>query len=597
MVFQRTVGRSAIVFCATRRAAEDLAARLNGRARAQDSPTEYLAHHSSLSKSERERVEARMREIGQRAVIVSTSTLELGIDIGALDLVVQVNAAPTLAGFVQRMGRTGRQDGDPHVMYTLTTDGLADRVALRRTAVVDEIPWRLLHNAAVSDMALREGRTEAPRVPTAAVHVMFQQILQLLKERGSMDVVELGEELQATRRFPGVMGATVEVDGQRVNVASLMLRHMLEQNLVKRIPDSRSIRIGEAADRLAHGYEGLSVLQESVEWRVRDATRELGGVPATRVNLGDHFVLAGRPWTVTGVDEARRQVAVAPAGAAEALEWHGDGGPEVDPAVVERARQILLEGHAPLGRLGEAASNSLELARARARQYRMGERQWFPVMRRVRRAGGGDPWWRPDGGMWLPWRGSREVDSALSLLRAAHADEQRAANPAEAQGRRGWREADREERGFVDDSLAPWRVYLRMNHEAVMDLCRRASGFTAEQVARRLEDGSVVGVKFSEHLPRGVLEHRFTTDCYEHDAALELVHELRASVEAARVAELARGEVLPVLRRGAAEDIRRDLVPLLDVAPLVGGAAEVPRPEAGHDAEADVAEAVMEDGR
>lgn len=525
-VYQRTAGRRAIIFCPTRRAVEDLAGKLNAIAQQQRNPTAFLAHHSSLSKQERERVEGQMRTALDPAVIVATSTLELGIDIGDLDMVVDVNATPTVAGRRQRCGRTGRQEGQDQTLYAITTDGLSDRIQRTRQTVVDRIPWRLLHNAAVADLHFRDRWAEAARPPRAAVHVLAQQMLHILKQERVMTPAELRDRLLDSGRFEAIRGATVEVDGEQRSVAGLLFRHLLTTGLIRRADErGTEVRVGEAADAVVNHYDGLSVFQESVEFSVADGHRRIGSIAARRIHEGERFVLAGRPWMVTGVDERRRHLTVQLTDGGEAEEWHGGGGPEVAEEVVQRARELLLGHVEPLGALGPETRAKLDMARRLAARYQFADRAWFPSLRRQRH--GGAHWWGEGGGMWVPWRGSRAVDSALAALAAAHLQGRRAHDDHDGRGRPRRRERDLP----WSDLLAPWRVVFRCDAGTVRALANRALELSPQDVARLLTDGTIVNVKFAEYLPRPVLEHRWITDCYDPGAARELLAELVRGIE------------------------------------------------------------------
>jgi ATP-dependent Lhr-like helicase len=595
-VYQRTAGRRAIAFNPTRRAVEELAAKLNAIAQDQGNPMAFLAHHSSLSKQERERVEGQMRTALQPTGIVATSTLELGIDIGDLDLVVDVNATPTVAGRRQRRGRTGRQDGQDQILYAITTDGLSDRVLQTRQTVVDRIPWRLLHNAAVADLDFRDRWSEAPRPPQAAVHVLAQQMLQILKQERVMTPAELRDRLLDSGRFEAIRGATIEVDGEQRSVAGLLFRHLMATGLIRRAGDRGSeVRVGESADRIVNHYDGLSVFQESLEFTVSDGPRRVGSIAARRIHEGERFVLAGRPWMVTGVDERRRHLSVQLTDRGEAEEWHGDGGPEVAEEVVQRARDILLGRFEPLGTLGPETRASLDAARQLAARYGFGDRTWFPSLRRHRQ--GPAQWWGESGGMWVPWRGSRAVDSALAALSAAHLQARGADD--EARRRRGQRR--RELDIPWSDLLAPWRIVFRCDGAEVLRLAHRALELTPRQIAQSLTDGSIVNVKFAEYLPRPVLEHRWLTDCYEEGTAREILGELVRGIEtrgAADPALAARRLLLPVppARPGGGGDVAVGPAPVPDdeVERRGGDADDVPAAEAARQGGGGAAEEVRQ---
>jgi hypothetical protein len=285
---------------------------------------------------------------------------------------------------------------------------------------------------------------------------------------------------------------------------------MVAEGYLRPIDGSRSVGLGEKADRLTYGYQGLSVFRENLEFTVSEGPRSIGSIAARRIRDGERFILAGRPWSVVGVDETRKHLSVQPAGDAEAGEWHGNGGPPVDDRVVARGREILVGGLEPLGRMGPGTEDALVLARQRAAQFVMGENSWYPTMRR--RHNGNREWWATTGGVWTPWRGTRGVESALAALTAAHAMEHGEAPVP------------------FSDILAPWQVRFECDRPVAQALCERAMEMSPTQIASHLHDGSIVGVKFSENLPRSVLEHRWLTDDYDHEVSQELLAHLHEAL-------------------------------------------------------------------
>ncbi|MGO1183389.1 ATP-dependent helicase [Micrococcaceae sp. AOP34-BR2-30] len=159
--------RSTIVFANSRRLAERLTGRLNeiweertetGGAESEPSgEIEFArAHHGSVSKEQRALVEDALKS-GRLRCVVATSSLELGIDMGAVDVVVQVEAPPSVASGLQRVGRAGHQVGETSVGWFFPKQ----RGDLVTTAVVTE--------------RMRAGKIETLRVPTNPLDVLAQQ--------------------------------------------------------------------------------------------------------------------------------------------------------------------------------------------------------------------------------------------------------------------------------------------------------------------------------------------------------------------------------------------------------------------------------------
>lgn len=160
IVSQLHKGEKRLVFCDSRSRAERLAACLRGL-----DVTTFVSH-SSLSVDERRRAEAAFSS-GSNCAIVATSTLELGIDVGDLDRVIQIDAPNTVRSFLQRLGRTGRRSGSVRNCLFLATS-----------------PNSLIHAAGLIEL-WRGGYVEPTVPPSKPYHVLCQQLMALaLQERG-----------------------------------------------------------------------------------------------------------------------------------------------------------------------------------------------------------------------------------------------------------------------------------------------------------------------------------------------------------------------------------------------------------------------------
>ncbi|GFH75369.1 hypothetical protein Sgou_00390 [Streptomyces gougerotii] len=135
------------------------------------------AHHGSVSKEQRSQVEEDLKA-GRLPAVVATSSLELGIDMGAVDLVVQVESPPSVASGLQRVGRAGHQVG-----------------AVSTGVVFPKYRGDLVQSAVVTER-MREGRIEALRVPSNPLDVLAQQIVAMT----AMDTWQFDDLLALARR-------------------------------------------------------------------------------------------------------------------------------------------------------------------------------------------------------------------------------------------------------------------------------------------------------------------------------------------------------------------------------------------------------------
>lgn len=193
--------RSTIVFANSRRLAERLCNRLNEIAYERQTgeplpeahdPAELMggsgaatgappilarAHHGSVSKEQRTQVEEELKA-GRLPAVVATSSLELGIDMGAVDLVIQVESPPSVASGLQRVGRAGHQVG-----------------AVSAGVIFPKYRGDLVQSAVVTER-MREGAIEALRVPANPLDVLAQQLVAMT----AMDTWDVDELLAVVRR-------------------------------------------------------------------------------------------------------------------------------------------------------------------------------------------------------------------------------------------------------------------------------------------------------------------------------------------------------------------------------------------------------------
>jgi ATP-dependent Lhr-like helicase len=289
-------GEKRLIFSDSRARVERLAAELRLRG------VETFVSHSSLGLDERRRAEAAFAQ-GRDCVIVATSALELGIDVGDLDRVIQIDAPWSVSSFLQRMGRTGRRPGAARNCLFLAT---SDEGLLRAAGLVDL--WR-------------SGYVEPAVPPPLPLHILAQQLLALaLQERG----VGRHEWLGWVRAVP----AFRDLDHTLIErvVGGMLDRQILwdEAGVLwlgregqdaygrKNFLDLISVFTAPPLFTVLHGRQELGFVDESTFLARRD-----DGLPV--------LLLAGRPWRLTHLDWKRRKAYVEPAEDEGRSRWRGEG--------------------------------------------------------------------------------------------------------------------------------------------------------------------------------------------------------------------------------------------------------------------------------
>ncbi|MFE5330795.1 DEAD/DEAH box helicase [Embleya sp. NPDC056575] len=302
------LGEKRLVFCDSRRQVEELGASLRARG-----VTTYLSH-ASLAADERARSEQAFAE-ARDCVIVSTSTLELGIDVGDLDRVIQIDAPSTVASFLQRIGRTGRRVGTARNCLFLATH---EDTLLQAAALL--VLWS-------------RGWVEKVTAPPEPRHLVAQQLLALALQQHT-----LGDHLWSAE-----WNGLVPFDRS----ADPILRHLIDEGFLN--IDGGLLFVGPEAER-RFGHRHFMDLTASFtappQFTVLSGRTEIGRTdPSVLIEERPgprRLLLAGRSWQVTFIDWGRKRVFVEPADSGGIAKWASGGIAGLSFELTRAMREVLL---------------------------------------------------------------------------------------------------------------------------------------------------------------------------------------------------------------------------------------------------------------
>ncbi len=347
-------GEKRLVFCDSRSRVEDLAARLR------EGGIDTFVSHSSLGRDERRRAEEAFAQ-GRDCVIVATSTLELGIDVGDLDRVIQIDAPSRVASFLQRLGRTGRRPGTRRNCLFLTTG----EESLLRAAGILRL-WG-------------DGFVEPVQPPLFPFHILAQQVMALALQEGGIAAAVWPKWIGAMPGFRAM------IDADRASVVSYMLGSgILAEDGGLMWLGGR----GEAAFGRRHFMEVFTSFISDPLIAVRHGRTHLGQVDSSTFCLRHEEVpiilLGGRSWTVTHIDWDDRIAYVEPAKELGKTRWPGTGQP-LHYELCQAIRRVLT-GTDPAGTLSNRTKTQLAAVRA--------DYAWLDADQTVvRRDAVGVAWW------------------------------------------------------------------------------------------------------------------------------------------------------------------------------------------------------------
>ncbi len=375
--------KKSLVFSNSREETEYLCATLRQIAKARGERDVFLIHHGNLSASIREETEAKMKDEEIFAVTCATVTMELGIDIGRLERVLQNGAPNSVSSFLQRLGRSGRRGEPPEMMMVFREED-----SLPNTPLPQLIPWELLRGIAIIQLYIEERFIEPPLRRKMPMSLLFHQTLSVLAASGELTPKRLAERVLSLPPFQEIT---------KEDYRTLMIS-MIEHDFIE-MTEEKGLIVGMAGERLLKSFKFYAVFKDSEDFTVRAGSDEIGTI-TTPPPVGDRFALAGRVWEVEELDIQRKLIYVKQVDGKMEVSWPGDFG-EIHTKILERMRRIL-EEDTVYPYLKPNAQKRVEVARHVARNTGMLEHSLVSL--------GGYTW------CLFPWLGTRSFRTLRKFI-------------------------------------------------------------------------------------------------------------------------------------------------------------------------------------
>ena len=338
--------RTTLIFVNSRGLAERLSADLNEHC---GEPL-VQAHHGAVARERRLEIEAALKH-GQLRGLVATSTLELGIDMGTIELVVQIEAPPSVASGLQRMGRAGHQVG-----------------GTSKAVVFPKFRGDLLAAAATAEL-MKRGAVEALHIPQRPLDVLAQQVVAIVS-MGAIDKQALLELIRGAAPYQQLSDSSFDgvldmLSGRYPADEFAELRPRINwdrrSGMLSARPGAQRLALVNAGTIPDHGLYGVFLAGEGAKRSHR--VGELDEEMVFESRVGDVFVLGASSWRIEDITVDRVLVSPAPGEPGRMPFWHGD-----------RAGRSLALGQA-VGRLARTLDTSTDADGLRA----LDERGLTPV--------------------------------------------------------------------------------------------------------------------------------------------------------------------------------------------------------------------------
>ena len=309
-IFRLCRGDSHLVFANSRKRTESIAATLSDMCEENVVPNEFFPHHGSLPRELRETLEARLQQGNLPTTAVCTMTLELGIDIGKVQSVIQVTPPHSVSSLRQRMGRSGRRDS-PSVLRML----ISEQELTATSGIVDRLRLQLVQSMAMIRLMITKRWFEPADSRQMHYSTLLHQILAITAQWGGVRADQLWSQLCQTGPFRNI----------DLTDFKTLLRHMGAYGLLTQLASGEMV-IGAEGEKLTNHYTFYAVFNTPEEFRIVTGSRTLGTVPVDSPLLPDqHIIFGGRRWKVTEIEVEKKVIYVEATKGGQPPQFSGGG--------------------------------------------------------------------------------------------------------------------------------------------------------------------------------------------------------------------------------------------------------------------------------
>jgi ATP-dependent Lhr-like helicase len=314
-LYNETRNRKSLIFPNTRGRVEEIAVKLKKAAKKKNSNHQYFAHHSSISRELKESAEHFARSnLRDDFSIVCTSTLEMGIDIGTVDLVVQVDSTFSVSSLVNRFGRSGRKPGEKSCLLFYGTN-----------------PWSFLQALACFEL-YNKGFIEPVTAPGYPVDILFHQILSILKETSGINKNKLLKQLRKNDALSSIPSLDVE----------RLIEFMIEKDYIENLDNE--LILGLAAEKKVNNRSFYSVFRTDPALKVMFQDKCIGELTySPQLQVNRNVFLGARTWKIIEIHHSKRKLYVKPAKDGQKPLFFGSSG-NVHTRVREKILEMLTGG-------------------------------------------------------------------------------------------------------------------------------------------------------------------------------------------------------------------------------------------------------------
>lgn len=323
-LYNSSLNQKCIIFSNSRSSVEENIATLKEIAKENNTNDGYHTHHGSVNIALRENTEYLMKNTDDKIVTGATLTLELGIDLGNLDRIIQTGTPFSASSFVQRLGRTGRRGGKAIMQF------LFDKSEKQKSSFFYEnMDFDIIMCIAIIEIYLKEKWVEPMLMPKYPYEILYHQTLSHIVSVQSITPKRLAEYMLTIDIFKNITQDDFKI----------FLNHLIEIGHLE-LTEGQELIIGQSIDKMVNNYKFFSVFQNKLEYIVYGDSKQIGTITES-VNVGDKLKLAGRTWEVTNIDKEKFKIYTKISKGNAVNTWSSDASSIIDFKIINKMKEIL----------------------------------------------------------------------------------------------------------------------------------------------------------------------------------------------------------------------------------------------------------------
>lgn len=311
-LYKETYNNKVLIFPNSRGRAEEVAVKLRKISDRVNGHKYYYSHHSSVDKEIRESIEHFAKNNERFNFCIScTSTLELGIDIGTVEKIVQIDSTHSVASLVQRIGRSGRREGEKSIVNLYATN-----------------KWSLLQSLACWNL-YKSDFLEPIKTAKKPFDILLHQLLSIVKQLSGCSRTELFKRIATNITFQNITETEINA----------LIDAFLELDYLEDI--QRELILGIEGENMVNSREFYSVFKTEPNFKVIHSGKKIGDIPfSPQVIIDENILLAAKIWKIKDIDFKSSKIIVMPAKDGKKPMFFGGGG-GIDKRVREEMLAIL----------------------------------------------------------------------------------------------------------------------------------------------------------------------------------------------------------------------------------------------------------------